>query len=131
MPALRPKPIRYPGQDGQSSAPLGRRDLLQHAVAGVTALSLPGRAWILQCLPPHGGYALHKGDVDLQAMHAACPWLVFADGERRGYGVVDITPQQLTTTLRVVDDVTRKDSRIETLAQFVVQAGTPSVQRVA
>jgi hypothetical protein len=33
--------------------------------------------------------------------------------------------------LRVVDDVTRKDTRIETLAQFVVQAGTPHVQRVA
>jgi alkaline phosphatase D len=59
------------------------------------------------------------------------PHFIFADGERRGYGVVDITPRQLTTTLRVVDDVTRQDTRIATLAQFVVEAGQPSVHRTA
>ena len=59
------------------------------------------------------------------------PHFIFADAERRGYGVVEITPQQLTTTLRVVDDVRHRDSSIETLAQFVVQAGKPAVQRIA
>ena len=59
------------------------------------------------------------------------PHFIFADGERHGYGVVDISPRQLTTTLRVVDDVRREDTGIQTLAQFVVQAGKPAVQRVA
>ena len=41
------------------------------------------------------------------------PHFVFADSERKGYGVVDITPEKLETTLRVVDDVTRRETRIE------------------
>ncbi len=57
------------------------------------------------------------------------PHFVFADAERKGYGVAEFTPRQLTTTLRVVDDVTRKDSRIETLARFAVEAGRPIVER--
>jgi alkaline phosphatase D len=60
---------------------------------------------------------------------AANPHYVFADAQRKGYGVVDFTSQQLTTTLRVVDDVTRQDSRIETLARFTVQAGRAVVER--
>ncbi|MES2949691.1 MAG: alkaline phosphatase D family protein [Pseudomonadota bacterium] len=59
------------------------------------------------------------------------PHFIFAEAEHKGYGVVDITPQQLTTRLRVVDDVARKDTRVTTLAQFVVPAGQSMVQRVA
>ena len=58
------------------------------------------------------------------------PHFVFADRERRGYGVAEFTLGQLTTTLRAVDDPTRADAGIETLAQFVVQSGKPLVQRV-
>jgi alkaline phosphatase D len=36
----------------------------------------------------------------------------------------------LTTTLRVVDDVTKPDTRIETLATFAVEAGRSRVERV-
>ncbi len=50
---------------------------------------------------------------------------VVADTQRKGYGVVKFTPRQLTTTLRVVDDVMLKDTRIETLAIFTVQNGHP------
>ena len=57
------------------------------------------------------------------------PHFVFADNQRKGYGVVAFTPKQLTTTLRVVDDVTRKDAKIETLASFAVQAGKPVIER--
>jgi len=56
------------------------------------------------------------------------PHFVFADAQRKGYGVVEFTPTELTTTLRVVDDVTRQDTKIETLARFVVQAGRPHVE---
>jgi alkaline phosphatase D len=57
------------------------------------------------------------------------PHFVFADAQRKGYGVAEFTPGRLTTTLRVVDDVTRQDTKIETLARFVVEAGQPRLQR--
>lgn len=55
------------------------------------------------------------------------PHFVMADRERRGYGVVEFTPQQLRVSLRVVDDVTRADSGVSTLAEFVVEQGQPKV----
>nr|MDP2192752.1 alkaline phosphatase D family protein [Rhodoferax sp.] len=57
------------------------------------------------------------------------PHFVFADAQRKGYGVVEFTPTQLTTTLRVVDDVTSRDTKIETLASFAVQSGRPVIER--
>ena len=57
------------------------------------------------------------------------PHFVFADAERKGYGIADITRQQLSVSLRVVDDVTRKDTTIATLAKFAVQAGRPTIER--
>ncbi len=57
------------------------------------------------------------------------PHFVFADNQRKGYGVVEFTPRQMRTTLRVVDDVTRKDTKIETLASFSVQADKPVIER--
>ena len=51
------------------------------------------------------------------------PHFVFANTERKGYGVVEFTPQRLTTTLRVVDSVTERSSQVETLAKFQVAAG--------
>ena len=57
------------------------------------------------------------------------PHFVFADAQRKGYGVAEFTPGQLSTTLRVVDDVTSRDTKIETLARFVVQSGRSAVER--
>lgn len=58
------------------------------------------------------------------------PHFVFAETKAKGYGVIEFTPNSLTTTLRVVDDVTRKDSQIQTLARFDVRAGRPVVEQV-
>ena len=58
------------------------------------------------------------------------PHFVFANAERKGYGLCEFTPGRLTTTLRVVSDVARKDAGISTLAQFAVQAGKPVVERI-
>ncbi|MFC5520203.1 alkaline phosphatase D family protein [Polaromonas jejuensis] len=58
------------------------------------------------------------------------PHFVFADAERKGYGVVEFTPKGLTTRLRVVDDVRQAKTAVETLASFTVQAGQPHVERV-
>jgi alkaline phosphatase D len=56
------------------------------------------------------------------------PHFVFADAQRRGYGVAEFTPGQLTTTLRVIDDPSRRDTGVQTLARFAVQAGRPLVE---
>jgi alkaline phosphatase D len=57
------------------------------------------------------------------------PHFVFADTEQRGYGLLDLTPAQLTTRLRVLDYVTRRDAAIRTLASFQVRAGRPLLLR--
>jgi alkaline phosphatase D len=56
------------------------------------------------------------------------PHFVFADAQRKGYGIAEFTAGELTTTLRVVDDVTRPDTQLHTLARFVVQSGRPGVE---
>jgi alkaline phosphatase D len=67
---------------------------------------------------PSGSSAVEKTPERL----AENPHFVFADAKFRGYGVVDFTAKQLTTTLRVVDNVRSKTTTPSTLAQFVVPA---------
>lgn len=57
------------------------------------------------------------------------PHFVFADASQRGYGLCEWTPDAMTTTLRVLDDATRSDARVQTQARFVVQAGRPVIER--
>ena len=70
------------------------------------------------------------GNGKLAETMAENPHFVFADAERKGYGLVDVSPTQLKTTLRVVSDVTRQDAGVETLAQFSVLSGRALVERV-
>ncbi|MDR0226192.1 MAG: alkaline phosphatase D family protein [Burkholderiaceae bacterium] len=58
------------------------------------------------------------------------PHILLARSDRRGYAVAEVTPQQWTTTLRVLDDVIQPGSGISTLASFVVQDGVPGPQPV-
>ena len=69
------------------------------------------------------------GNAKIPEYLAENPHFVFADSERKGYGVVDLTPRSLITTLRVVSDVTQAETTIETLAQFSVQAGRPLIEK--
>ncbi len=69
------------------------------------------------------------GNAKIPDYLAENPHFVFADSERKGYGVVELTPRKLTTTLRVVSDVTRVDSGVQTLAEFAVQAGRTVIER--
>lgn len=55
------------------------------------------------------------------------PYFVFANAEYRGYGVVDITPHKMTTTLRAVKNVRDPNSEVMTLARFTVEAGQSKV----
>ncbi|SFB95222.1 alkaline phosphatase D [Polaromonas sp. OV174] len=57
------------------------------------------------------------------------PHFVFADAERKGYGVVELTPGRLTTSLRVVSDVRQPHATLQTLASFTVQAGRPVLEK--
>lgn len=70
-----------------------------------------------------------KDPASVAARLAENPHFVFADGRRRGYGVVDLTPARLTTHLRVLDDATRPDARIDTSARFTVEAGTRQLEQ--
>jgi alkaline phosphatase D len=70
-----------------------------------------------------------KAPERLLARLAENPHYVFADAAHRGYGVVEFLPGQLTTSLRVLDDATRVDARISTLARFRVEAGRAQVER--
>lgn len=69
------------------------------------------------------------GNAKIPETLAENPHFVFADSERKGYGVVELTPQRISITLRVVSDATRQDSGLETLARFSVQAGSPAIER--
>ena len=69
------------------------------------------------------------GNGKLAETLAENPHFVFADAERKGYGVVEVTPTQIKTTLRVVSDVARQNTSIETLAQFSVASGRAVVDR--
>ncbi len=53
------------------------------------------------------------------------PHYVYINQEVRGYGVADFTPTRLTTTLRGLDDVRQKETKVSTLATYVVEAGKP------
>ncbi|CAA9386777.1 MAG: Phosphodiesterase/alkaline phosphatase D [uncultured Ramlibacter sp.] len=64
----------------------------------------------------------------LPARLAENPHYVFADAAHRGYGVVELRPTHLSTRLRVLDDATRADARISTLARFHVEAGRQQVE---
>ena len=57
------------------------------------------------------------------------PHVLLANCEHRGYSVVDVTPTSWTTRLQVLDDVTRPDAQISTLARFVVEDGRPGPVR--
>jgi alkaline phosphatase D len=69
------------------------------------------------------------GNSRVPAWLAGNPHFVFADAERKGYGVAEFTPKQMTVNLCVVDDVTKRETRVETLASFAVEAGRPRVEK--
>ena len=71
-----------------------------------------------------------NGQAKVPERLAENPHFIFADAKHRGYGVVAFTPKQLTTTLRVVDDVKLKETNISTLAQFAVTSGRAQIERV-
>jgi alkaline phosphatase D len=58
------------------------------------------------------------------------PHFIFADSRYRGYGLASFSAKALEVQLRVLDDVTRQDAAVSTLASFRVQAGSSRLERV-
>ena len=56
------------------------------------------------------------------------PHIKHGDGTRRGYLVVDVTPERSVARLRVIDDPADRRSGVATQATFVIEAGRPGAQ---
>jgi len=57
------------------------------------------------------------------------PHLKYAEGETRGYGLVDVTPKECRVTFRGVENAQAESSPVRDLASFIVADGRPGVQR--
>jgi alkaline phosphatase D len=62
------------------------------------------------------------------AVREANPHIVFADGSKRGYALLEFSRDRLETHLRVVDTVKRPDAGLSTAATFTVRAGRPGIE---
>ncbi|MBF0341899.1 MAG: alkaline phosphatase D family protein [Magnetococcales bacterium] len=62
---------------------------------------------------------------DAQRRAAENPHCLYTNPEKRGYGVVEVTPVQARVALRGLDDAQNAHSGIATLASFVVEDGKP------
>jgi alkaline phosphatase D len=56
------------------------------------------------------------------------PHFLFADADKRGYGVVELSPRRMTTSLRVIDDVRKEQTLVSTLATFTVDSNSNRIQ---
>jgi alkaline phosphatase D len=55
------------------------------------------------------------------------PHIKFGNSERRGFAVVEVTPERTSVRFEALDDVHRADSAASTLARFEVEDGRPGV----
>jgi alkaline phosphatase D len=72
----------------------------------------------------HAGKNAHSAE-----QLARNPHFIFADTQHRGYGLATFGAKALEVELRGLDDVTRKDTAVSTLARFRVQAGRARIER--
>ena len=62
-------------------------------------------------------------------MMAVNPHIRFGDGQTRGYGRVDITPQNCVVTFRGLENALLPKTPVHDLAKFVVEAGEAGLKR--
>lgn len=65
----------------------------------------------------------------LDAMKPDNPHVLLADGRKRGYTVMELTREQATARLRVIDSEKSRDSAVSTLASFAVESGRPGARK--
>ena len=74
--------------------------------------------------------SLGRPNFEIVKRQAGNPHLKFADGQTRGYGLLEITPRSCEVTFRGVGDALVPASPIRDLARFVVEDGVAGVHRV-
>jgi len=72
---------------------------------------------------------LARTQAEQDAIKQENPHITYADLTRRGYVRMELTSDRARAELRGLENVTRRDARIETMATFVVEAGRPGAQR--
>ncbi|MBL8556996.1 MAG: alkaline phosphatase D family protein [Phenylobacterium sp.] len=73
--------------------------------------------------------SLGTGNDSLAASIARNPHLKYAEGQRRGYGRLELTAKACEVTFRGVQNAFAPGSPVNDLAKFVVEAGQPGLQR--
>jgi alkaline phosphatase D len=64
----------------------------------------------------------------VQAIVRENPHMHFGNGNRRGYIVVDVTPERCTTRIRMLDNVRDPNTGVSTMATFAIDAGSPGAR---
>lgn len=72
-----------------------------------------------------GGSMSSTSGGDFDHMVKASPRVRFGENMRRGYTIVDVTPQQSLLSMRATLDATQPDTTTNTLRQFVIENGAP------
>lgn len=75
--------------------------------------------------------SIGNGGKYLDARLAKNRHFIFAEATKKGYGIADFTPKDLTVTLRVLSDAQEETTSIETLAKFVVRSHSNNIQRLS
>lgn len=73
--------------------------------------------------------SLGTGNDSLAGALVRNPHLKYAEGQRRGYGRVELTAKRCEVTFRAVDNAFVPSSPVRDHAKFVVEAGEPGLKR--
>jgi alkaline phosphatase D len=69
------------------------------------------------------------GQKTLENWRSDNPHILYANGSRRGYTTIELTPRRCVARMRVLSDVLDPDARISTLGAWTVEDGKPGAQR--
>src|SRR4029450_7264653 len=59
------------------------------------------------------------------------PHILYANGSRRGYTTIELTPRHCVARMRVLSDVLDPDARVSTLGAWTGEDGKPGAQRAS
>ena len=71
------------------------------------------------------------GEKYIASRLAKNPHFIFAQASKKGYGIAQFTPAELTVTLKVLSDAQDVNSEIESLAKFRVDSGTNRITQIS
>ena len=115
-------------RDAKVSNPIVLSGDIHCFIAGDLALEAGGRPIASEFV---GGSISSLGiqNAQLAKVRVDNPHLKFAEGELRGYGLVDLTPKGCAVTFRAVENAHNPVSPVSDLVRFTVEDGAAGVQR--